>query len=72
MVADITPSHFHVMGNPDCGFLVANEKGWYKAFLKLTNYRERQKIADNAKGEFDRLYNPHDWARKLYMNIQEI
>jgi glycosyltransferase involved in cell wall biosynthesis len=72
VVADITPSHFHVMGNPDCGFLVADKAGWYKALLKLTNYRTRQEIADNAKKEFDRLYDPHDWARKLYREIEEI
>ena len=24
VVADITPSNFHVMGNPDCGYLVSN------------------------------------------------
>jgi hypothetical protein len=72
VVADITPSNFHIMGNPDCGYLVANEEGWYKAFLKLSDFRERRRIADNAKAEFDRLYNPYDWARKLYQNIKEI
>ena len=72
VIADITPSHFHIMGNPDCGFLVANEEGWYKAFLKLTNYKERQKIADSAKREFDRLYDPYDWAKKLYSSIRGI
>jgi len=72
VVADITPSHFHIMGNPDCGHLVANEVGWYKALLKLTDFRERQRIADNAKVEFDRLYNPYDWVKRLYHNIEEI
>jgi len=72
VVADITPSHFHVMGNPDCGYLVADEDGWYKSFLKLSDFRERQRIADNAKAEFDRLYNPYDWAKRLYDNIRRI
>ena len=60
------------MGNPDCGYLVADEDGWYKSFLKLSDFRERQRIADNAKAEFDRLYNPYDWAKRLYHNIKEI
>ena len=72
VVADITPSHFHIMGNPDCGYLVADEDGWYKSFLKLSDFRERQRIADNAKAEFDRLYNPYDWAKRLYDNIRRI
>ena len=72
VVADITPSNFHIMGNPDCGYLVSNEDGWYKSLLKLIDHNERQKIADNAKVEFDRLYNPHDWANRLYDNIRRI
>jgi len=40
--------------------------------MKLRDHKLRQKVADNAKMEFDRLYNPHDWATRLYKNILEI
>lgn len=72
VIADITPSHFHVMAKPDCGYLVANDVGWYKAIVKLADFKNRQQIANNAKVEFDRLYNPYDWANRLLTNIREL
>lgn len=72
VVADFTPSNFHVMGNPECGVIASTYEGWKKGILRLRDFKLRQKIADNAKKEFDRLYNPHDWATKLYNEIKEI
>ena len=72
VVADLTPSHLHILGNPQNGFAVLNEKGWIKAFSKLKNSKFRQEISINAKSEFDRLYNPIKWANNLYNNIKKI
>ena len=72
VVADISPSHLHILGNPQNGFCVLSERGWLKAFRKLKDYQSRQKIADSAKDEFDRLYNPLSWAKKAYKQIGEI
>ena len=72
VVADLTPSNFHIMGDPSCGFLALNRDSWRKALTKLTDSKVRQEIADNAKREFDRLYSPHEWAQRLYKNILEI
>lgn len=69
VVADLTPSNFHIMGDPKCGSLVLNRASWLKALTKLVNPEIRQAIADNAKREFDRLYNPHEWAQRLYENL---
>jgi glycosyltransferase involved in cell wall biosynthesis len=72
VVADLTPSNFHIMGDPKCGFLALNQASWLKALKKLADPETRQDIADNAKREFDRLYNPHEWAQRLYKDLSEI
>jgi len=72
VVADLSPSHLHILGNPQNGFCVLSERGWLKAFRKLKDHQTRQKISDSAKDEFDRLYNPETWAKILYKNILEI
>jgi len=72
VVADITPSNLHILGNPDCGYAVCSANGWKKALIELQNPKKRNYIAQNAKREFDRLYNPQEWARRLYNEIMEI
>lgn len=72
VIADMTPSNFHILGDEACGLLAHSKNGWKKSILKLTDHKSRQRIARNAKREFDRLYNPHAWAKRLYAQIQEI
>ena len=72
VVADLTPSNFHIMGDPECGSIAMSRDGWLKALINLTEPETRQRMADNAKREFDRLYDPHVWARRLYTNLLEI
>ena len=60
------------MGDPKCGFLALNRASWLKALTKLADPEARQQIADNAKREFDRLYDPHEWAQRLYEDLLEI
>ena len=72
VIADLTPSSLHFLGSPECGFVAQNANSWYKALLTLRDKNKRQQIADNAKIEFDRLYNPTSWARHLYNKIEEI
>jgi len=72
IIADFTPSNFHILGDLKSGFVAHSENSWFKALMKLRDHKLRQKVADNAKMEFDRLYNPHDWATRLYKNILEI
>ena len=69
VVADLTPSNFHILGNPDCGFVAHNKRGWCKSIMSLTDHQTRQFIADNAKAEFDRVYDPLVWAKRLYNQI---
>ena len=72
VITDLTPSNFHIMGSGECGHIVSNRQGWLNAFRDLADHKKRQTIADRAKEEFDRLYNPHDWAKKLYKQIEGI
>ena len=72
VVADLTPSNLHILGNPKNGFCVLSTNGWLKAFRKLKDYKVRQEIANNAKDEFDRLYDPIIWAKDLYEEIRKI
>lgn len=72
VVTDLTPSNFHVMGSGECGHIVANQEGWLKSFRYFKDHTKRQQVADRAKDEFDRLYNPHDWAKKLYNQIKGV
>ena len=72
VIADLTPSNFHILGNPDNGFIANSKSSWLKALIKLKSHETRQRVADSAKKEFDRLYNPKEWAVKLYKNILEM
>jgi hypothetical protein len=69
VVADMTPSHFHIMGNPDCGSICMSKNGYLESFRLLSDYKRREFIAKNARKEFDRLYNPIEWAKKIYEKI---
>lgn len=73
VVADITPSNMHILGNPDNGFAVITEDGWYNALYQLCEDHElRNIISKNAYDEVKRLYNPYIWADKLYKNIVKL
>ena len=72
IIADLTPSSLHILGSPECGFVAQNPNSWYKALLELRSANKRQQIADRAKKEFDRLYDPLKWAQHLYNKIEEI
>ena len=69
VIGDKTPSNYHILGDPDCGFIAYSKEGWLKALLSLRDHKTRQSMADSAKASFDALYNPSDWSRRLYSNI---
>ena len=73
IVADITPSNMHILGNSDNGFAVLNEDGWYDAIYKLCNdHNVRNFVSQNAYNEVKRLYDPYIHAKNLYDNINKI
>lgn len=72
VIADFTPSHFHILGNPDCGYIAMSKDGWLSALRKLSCSKHRNFISQNARKEFERLYDPIDWVRKLHHSILNI
>lgn len=71
-IADITPSNLHILGNPDNGYAVLTEEGWFQALLELRDSARRQFISQNASLESKRLYDPHIWSKKLINQLQKI
>ncbi len=72
VIADLTPSHLHILGNPENGFAVFNKDGWLNALKELSNAKTRNTISKNALIEFNRLYDPVKWAKKLINEILKI
>lgn len=72
VVADLTPSHFHLFGDPKCGHIVYNKEGWLKAFRHLSESKNRNVMAKAANEEFNRLYDPLDWANRLNDSIRNM
>ena len=73
IVADITPSNLHLLGNPDNGFACLSEAGWFDALYKLCKDHElRNFVSKNAYNEVKRLYDPLKWAEKLFKDISKI
>jgi len=72
VVADLTPSNFHILGNPDNGYIAMSQHGWLKSLQELTCENKRSLISFNAKKEFNRCYNPNEWAKRLYKSIEKI
>lgn len=73
VISDFLPSNFHILSNPECGYLVHDKGSWLNALRELSSSTElRQKIANNALEEFNSLYDPLKWAKSVYKNIKEL
>jgi len=72
VIADLTPSNLHILGNPENGFAVFSKDGWLNALKELSNAKKRNTISRNALSEFNKLYDPIKWATKLISDIQKI
>lgn len=72
IIADLTPSNFHVMGDQKNGYLAMSKDGWLKALYKLSDYSHRNEVSKNAHSTFKHLYDPHEWAKSLISEISGI
>jgi len=72
VVTDLTPSCMHIFANPDNGYAVLTEDGWYNALSNLLDFNHRNEVAQNAYSECKRLYDPLKWAKKLYEKIESL
>lgn len=69
VVADLTPSNMHILANPDNGYAVLSEDGWYYALKKLCCERRRNWVSKHAYNECKRQYDPLKWAERLADSI---
>jgi len=73
VVSDFIPSCFHILANPDCGFLAHYTDGYLHALRTLCRSVEtRERVAQNALKAFQRFYNPLDWSKRIYGNIEKL
>jgi hypothetical protein len=72
VVADITPSNFHLLGDEQCGYLAHYKHSWLKAFENLKDPSHRTEVSRSAKLKFDQEYDPIQWAQKVYNEIRRI
>jgi len=73
VISDFMPTSFHILDNFKCGYLAHSKGGWLSALEKLSKSAElRQEIAQNALKEFNRLYNPLDWSKRLHQDIEKL
>ncbi len=73
VISDYLPASFHILADPKCGYLAHSTEGWLFALRNLCESADhRQKIAQNALKEFNRLYDPLEWSKRLYRNIKNL
>ena len=69
VIADITPSNLHLLGDPECGYAVLSKEGCLNGLRWLSDPSNRSKMAQKARKEFNRLYNPITWTERLVRQI---
>lgn len=73
VVACFMPSHFHILGYPDCGYLAHSSAGWLDGLRALARSAKRRgAVARAAAREFERLYDPMKWAERLCQQIHDL
>lgn len=73
VVAAFMPSHFHILANPECGFLAHSTEGWLDGLRALARSAvTRTRVADAAAEEFARQYDPIVWTRRLCAQLSEL
>ncbi|WP_394698479.1 glycosyltransferase [uncultured Methanospirillum sp.] len=73
VISDFTPSNFHILSDPECGYLAHYKEGWKQAIIELAESPQmRQIIANNAKERFNELYDPIKWTKEFLAKIDKI
>lgn len=72
VVTDITPSNMSIFFNPDNGYAVLTEEGWYQSMLELCDPVKRNEVSQNAYCEYKRQYDPLKWASRLNKEIETL
>lgn len=71
-VVDFSPSHLHILGDGDCGYLAHSKHGWLRALRALKDHNNRNFVSQNALKKVNQEYNPDVWADKYYQALDRI
>ncbi len=69
VIADLTPSNLHILGNPKTGYAVFSKNGWLNALRELKSAHNRKMVSDSALKIFNTLYDPLKWANDLKIEL---
>ena len=72
VIADFSPSNFHLFGDEQNGFVAHSKDGWARSFSKLSDFNSRNRIAESAKDFTNKNYDPHSWAMRYYNSIVDV
>lgn len=73
VVSEMFPESDSVISNMNCGYIAQTKEAFVLAMEKLiADYSLRQTISDNAFAVFSRIYDPIEWAKKLYSEIESL
>ena len=72
VISDYTPSNMYILDNPDNGYAVCSEEGWYNAFNELLDEKHREFIAENAYHEMKKKYNLDDYTNRFFNDLKKI
>jgi len=72
VIVDFTPSHLHMLGDTECGYLAHSKHGWLRALRILKDSKMRSQISKNALEKVNLEYNPNIWARRYYESLCKI
>ncbi|MYL36414.1 glycosyltransferase [Halobacillus litoralis] len=71
-IADMTPSHMDLLGDPQNGYCAFNKNSWLKALRKLADTSNRNMIAQNAKCLVNSRYDPAEWGQRFIYELNNI
>lgn len=72
VICDVTPSNMSIFHDPNNGYAVLSEDGWYNSIESLIDHKERNRVAKNAHKQYSKLYDPIYWAKDLHKKIKNI
>lgn len=72
VISDYTPSNMYILDNPNNGYAVCSEEGWYNAFKELLDEKHREFIAENAYHEMKQKYNLDDYTNRLVNDLNKL
>lgn len=73
VISELYPEAYSILGRRDTGYVVQSKEAFSICAEKLiTSHHMRQKIADNAKKEFDYVYDLDYWINHFIEDVSKV